>query len=194
MDEINYDLVHGEYDNASDLLNGVKSLNTSLQIVKFYCPLTFQTDDEDSDYLSDVENDSGMIDSEIINAAIKKFFDRMTEPGGLYPYFKKSKTAEEKIKSIFPSIEEHRGELYGVYELKVKEPLSESEKAVMTSWLIGQSADGWGESMEQRPIKTENGSLYVSFWNSGNDYFMLNENQFNDYLKEQHCGMKWGEM
>jgi hypothetical protein len=111
-------------------------MNDSLQTVKFYCPLTFQADDEDSIYFTDVENDTTSLDTEAICAAVKNSLDSMTEPDELRPYFYGSKTAEEKIKSIFPSVEEHRGELYGVYELKVKEPLSESEEGVMTSWLM----------------------------------------------------------
>jgi hypothetical protein len=193
MDGINYDLAHGEYDTVTDLLNGVKSLNTSLQTVKFYCPLTFQTEDEDGFEFIDVENDSSYLDTEAICAAVKGSI-RDDEPYGLRLYFRESKTAEEKIKSIFPSVEEHGGMLYGVYELKVKEPLSEPEEAAVKSWLIGQAADGHGESLEQRPVETDNGNLYISFWNSGNDYFMMNEHEFNDYIKEQNCGMKWGEM
>lgn len=55
--------------------------------------------------------------------------------------------------------------------------------------LIGQAADGFGEGLEQREIHTEDGDLYVSFWNSGDDYFMENETNFRQRMSESpHFG------
>ena len=45
-------------------------------------------------------------------------------------------------------------------------------------------ADGWGESFEQREIRISDGEMYVSFWNSGDDYFMLNSDEFDEYLSQ----------
>ena len=52
-----------------------------------------------------------------------------------------------------------------------------------------QAADGLGEGLEQRPIETEDGDLYVSMWNSGDDYFMYDEDEMNDYLAQQQGGV-----
>ena len=46
-----------------------------------------------------------------------------------------------------------------------------------------------GEGLEQRPIETEDGDLYVSMWNSGDDYFMYDEDEMNDYLAQQQGGV-----
>ena len=34
--------------------------------------------------------------------------------------------------------------------------------------------------LKQRPIRTEEGDLYVSFWNSGSDYFITTEEKLKD--------------
>lgn len=70
------------------------------------------------------------------------------------------------VYSINPSVEEWNGKLRGVTEVQTHGTLSPSELAVLTDWLSGQLSDGWGEGMEQREIKVEDGELYVSFWDS----------------------------
>ena len=57
-------------------------------------------------------------------------------------------------------------------------------EAEFKDWAIGQMADGWGESFEQREIRIPDGEMYVSFWNSGDDYFMLNSDEFDEYLAQ----------
>ena len=50
------------------------------------------------------------------------------------------------------------------------------------------NSDGFGEGLEQRPIETEDGDLYLSMWNSGDDYFIYDENEMNEYLSQQQNG------
>ena len=79
--------------------------------------------------------------------------------------------------------------LYGKVDFRLKEPFTAEEKELVRSWCIGQAADGLGEVFEQRPIETEDGDLYVSMWNSGDDYFMYDEDEMNDYLAQQQGGV-----
>ena len=51
--------------------------------------------------------------------------------------------------------------------------------------LTGQAADGFGEGLEQREIKTDDGDIYVSFWHSGDDYFMENETDFRQRISDR---------
>lgn len=51
-----------------------------------------------------------------------------------------------------------------------------------------------GESLEQRPIKTPDGDIYVSFWNSDESWSLqtedeMNEGQSEDMTEEPDMGM-----
>ena len=41
-------------------------------------------------------------------------------------------------------------------------------------------------------IDTEDGDLYVSFWNSGDDYSIMTQDELDEYIESQ--GMKMGGM
>lgn len=82
-----------------------------------------------------------------------------------------------KVYSINPSVEEWNGELWGVTELQTHGTLSSSELAELTEWLSGQFSDGWGEGLEQRKIKVEDGELYLSFWDSSDRFFIKPEEE-----------------
>ena len=45
--------------------------------------------------------------------------------------------------------------------------------------------DGWGEGFEQQDIETPNGEINVHFWDSGDDYFMLTEQEFEARMNGQ---------
>ena len=82
-----------------------------------------------------------------------------------------------KVHSINPSVEEWNDELWGVTEVQTHGTISPSELAELTEWLSGQFSDGWGEGLEQREIKVEDGELYVSFWNSSDRFFIKPEDE-----------------
>lgn len=82
-----------------------------------------------------------------------------------------------KVRSIKPSVEEWNGELWGVTEVQAHGALSPSELAELTDWLSGQFSDGWGEGLEQREIKVDDGELYVSFWEYSDRFFIKPEDE-----------------
>lgn len=97
-----------------------------------------------------------------------------------------------KICSMHPTVEVWHGELWGVLEIKSRGTLSEKELEAVKEYWQGQESDGWGEGFEQREIQTLEGELYVSFWNSGDDFFIKTEEE----LKESKQGsvMRMGGM
>lgn len=85
---------------------------------------------------------------------------------GLMHYFDCDRAVAAKVLSAVPKVEEVNGELYGVLECKISEPLTKRDVEVLKEYWTGQMSDGWGEGFEQHPVQTDRGELYVSFWNS----------------------------
>lgn len=96
-----------------------------------------------------------------------------------------------KVFSMEPAVESWDGKLWGVLKVKSHGPLSPQElSGLMEEWQ-GQESDGWGEGFEQREIKTEEGELCVSFWNSDNDFFIKTEQELKQG-QTQGFGMQMG--
>ncbi len=87
-------------------------------------------------------------------------------------------TCEWGLASIGPS-------LYGQVEVTATEPFTTAEDRAMKDWISGQNSDGLGEGFEQRPIETVDGPIYVHFWNSGDDYFIVNADEIQKQLHPQ---------
>gem|GEM_PF-186768 len=85
---------------------------------------------------------------------------------GLMVYFHGVQAVAQKVYSAHPTVEEYEGELWGVMEVKLRGRLTEAETKILTDYFTGQYSDGWGEGFEQRPVKTPDGDLYISFWDS----------------------------
>lgn len=79
-------------------------------------------------------------------------------------------------------VEEIGGKLYGRVEVTATEAFTVEERAAMREWISGQNSDGLGEGFEQRPIETVDGSIYVHFWNSGDDYFIATDDEVEQYI------------
>ena len=90
--------------------------------------------------------------------------------------FSGSEALGEKVLSLFPSVEEVDGRLYGVAVCQVKGELAPEELAELKEYCTSQYADGWGEGYEQRPRRTSYGELYVSFWQA-KDFFILTKEE-----------------
>ena len=81
----------------------------------------------------------------------------------------------------------------GVVTANVHGQLTEDELEDLREYCTGQLSDGAGESLEQRPIKTPDGEIYISFWNSDKWFLQteeeMNSDQFEDMTEEPDMGM-----
>ena len=150
------------------------------QEMKRYCPLEIQAEPQiyETDWDAPYEDDLELIPSSCacgcedeINAAIKKYSEPEEEYRGLMIYYNEDSPVNEKVVSAFPSVEVRNGELVGVLTCRLTEPLTDSEMVELKRWWEGQAADGFGESIEQKEIKTDAfGTIYVRFWNSSDNW------------------------
>ena len=114
-----------------------------------------------------------------------EYFD---SPRGLMEYYDADDSVNKKVTSFFPNIEVINGQLWGVAEIEVTEPLLPQEMALLKDYAIGQYADGWGEGFEQRDIDVDDGNLNVSFWSSDNSFFIVGESEFSRRLEVSSYG------
>ncbi len=150
------------------------------QELTLYCPLHIVREYGESEYEFDEEvlDEQEVIPSwcaidcaDEINDFIQDYSEQEEEHRGLMVYFDRNPAVSEKVFSAIPSVKEINGELMGVFECQITEELTDNELRDLREYLSGQASDGWGESVEQRPIKTADyGEIYVSFWNDGSDW------------------------
>lgn len=148
----------------------------------FYCPLAGNLDDEGEMY----EADAAMLvaHKDSIKAAMAK--EQAPELGDMAQYFYGDEGAEHKLVSAEWTAECINGRLYGKIVCSLKAPLADNEKETLKDWIEGENSDGLGEGFEQRPIPTDYGDLYVSYWHSGNDYFIYDSNEMDAYLNQSN--------
>lgn len=116
---------------------------------------------------------------EQIQKAILKERHVEEEPRGLMHYFDGNRQVAEKVISAFPKVQNIRGELFGVLECSICQPLTQNEIYELKNYWDGQMSDGWGEGFEQRPIYTQEGELYVSFWTQERHWGVMTEEELD---------------
>lgn len=163
----------------------------------YYCPLTAMVYPRNDygdleDYPDEYDGSYLAVYEEKIRDLIKKEESRDSE--NLAEYFDGSNSAVAKLKEIHFNTQNVDGILYGCIRVELNEALTLEEDAEIKNFLTGQCSDGFGESLEKREIRVEDGDMYVSFWQSGEDYFMLNSDEFDEYLQTLHNDMSMGGM
>lgn len=115
--------------------------------------------------------------------------DTANDENDMTTYYNKDDGVSEKLTSAVWSVELHGGRLFGRIDCSLKEALTAEETEALRDWLTGQCSDGLGEGFEQQPIDTMDGELFVSFGNSGDDYAMMTESEFDDYRQQNEMQM-----
>ena len=100
---------------------------------------------------------------------------RSAEERGLMAGFDGSDTVNEKVVSIFPSVEVVDGKLYGVAVCRISGTLSADELAELKECCQCQYNDCWGEDFTKRSHRTEQGDLCVSFYVDSSDSILTKE-------------------
>ena len=114
---------------------------------------------------------------EIIEEAIEREKCEGEEARGLMHYFDESREVAAKVVSAHPKVADVDGELYGVLECKIRNPLTEEEIKILKDFWTGQMSDGWGEGFEQQPLTVEDGEIYISFWSRKSFWSVMTERE-----------------
>lgn len=149
-----------------------------LETFCLFSPLTANLMVEDVDEGNLYRSDLTQYAEEITEAIVEEE-SVGEEARGLMRYFDENREVAAKVVSAHPKVAEINGELYGVLECKIREPLTEEEIKVLKEYWTGQMSDGWGEGFEQRPIHVEDGEIYVSFWNRESFWSVMTAEELN---------------
>lgn len=182
------DILYDQYGSMNEVVAAVRQMTQDAGPVKevFFCPLVGNIDEGDGDMFT--VGDSYLADSEDeINDALKEY--TANDENDMATYYNKDDGVSEKLTSAVWSVELHGGRLFGRIDCSLKEALTAEETEALRDWLIGQCSDGLCEGFEQQPIDTMDGELFVSFWNSGDDYAMMTEDEFEDHLQNTEMTM-----
>ena len=182
------DILNDQYSTPDELIEDVKkqTFEAGQYTETFYFPLVGMLEDEEYDDEYEVGNPFLMDYKWDIRELVEKEQD--ADLGDMKDYFYDDDNAQAKMVTARWDVAEKNGRLFGKVDFKLREPFTAEEKEKVREWVRGQNSDGFGEGLEQRPIETEDGDLYVSMWNSGDDYFIYDENEMNEYLSQQQNG------
>ena len=184
-------VLNGEVNSLKDFGMLLMNQRTNNVTEHFYCPLVASV------YFRDEYGNCDDFPNEYEGDFLSPYEDRIREliqredgldSENLAAYFYGSNGAVGKLKEIHFGTQNVDGVLYGSIRIELTEPLTPEETEEIREYLISQAADGYGEGIEQREIRIPDGEMYVSFWNSGDDYFMYNESEFDNYLHDLEMG------
>ena len=187
-EELEQNILYDQYDSMDEVISAVRQMTQDAGPVKavFFCPLVGNIDEGDGDMFT--VGDSYLADStdEIVDA-LKRY--TANDENDMATYYNKDDGVSQRLTSAVWSVEMHGDRLFGRIDCSLKEALTAEETEALRDWLTGQCSDGLGEGFEQQPIDTMDGELFVSFWNSGDDYSMMTGSEFDEYLQQNEMQM-----
>ncbi len=195
LEDMEGDILHEQFASPEELMEELNKRTSELinVSVDYYCPLTIQMMDDDCVDYFEVDNGYALSNEETIRERLMA--EQNEDLNDMAYYFDGSETAKDKLVSAIWDVKEVNGTLYGVIHTHLTEKFTPEEEKDWVDELIGQAADGFGEGFEQREIKIDDGYICVSFWNGSDDYFMENQDDFeNRMVDDQNMGMQMGGM
>lgn len=183
-------ILNDQLEGTGHLYNTIRELKEGIApiVTTFYCPLKAEVVDEEYGDLNEV----GYLEIRAAQYEIEEALEREQNPDfDMADYITDHPSANNKLVSAVWSVEEIDGVLYGRIVCRSAEAFTPEEIEALKNGICGQNSDGFGEGFEQRAISTDDGDMYVSFWHSGNDYFIRTKEEMDEVLDQ---GMKMGGM
>ena len=165
--------------------------------LKLYSPITanFIEDDNELDFDEGFDEFEGWTmdghdllyyEDAIREALLNEGLPEESERGLMHYYGKHEPVSVDgKVLSAFPDVEVCDGRLWGVLKCTLKEPLTAEELEGLKDYWTGQASDGLGEGFEQRPLKVDNGEMYVHLYQF-DGYFVKTEKELKVDLQKKN--------
>lgn len=192
-DELEQNILYDQYDSIQELTADLKKMKDTMGKVKisFFCPLDGNI--QDSEYSEMQSAGNWYLKSYEWEIRELLEMEQSSPEDEMAQFFDDDESVKIKLVSAVWTVDEYKGKLYGKINCRFKEQLTEDETEIFKNWLVGQCADGFGEHFEQQPIQTEDGELFVSFWNSSDSYFLCTEDELESCI-ENSQGLQMGGM
>lgn len=181
----------GYYDTAQELIADIKDKTLDAGPVKLalFFPIT--------GYLDDGEEPAYEVSKEFlyryrydISDLLRDYQSRDIE--NMAAHYHDDDGVKAKLVSAFWTRELFKGDLMlGRVSIRLREELTEDELKRLKDWVWGQNSDGAFESLEDHPIETGYGDLTISLWHDGDDYFVYDRAELEEYMAQQ-SGLKMG--
>ena len=184
------------YGSFSEMESGIEGMlwSAGQETVSFYYPVVGHLDEQDDDGAFEMERVGASylsyFEGEIREALIK---EQRFDTRNMVSYIDCSEELRDKLVAMLWDVEVIGDKLYGRTDVRIAEPLTTQEKDTVIRFILGQNSDGMLEGFEQRPISIDEGDLYVSMWNSGDDYFICSEDELDEHI-EQNSGQDFNPM
>lgn len=150
--------------------------------MRFYFPLYPQMQIDEGEEPCPVDTDYIIANIDEVESELQGY--TMLDGKNMADYYNDNSVIKEKLVSMDWGICEINDTPYGYVDVVLNAPLNDSEVDELKDWISGQNSDGLGEGFEQREIETDDGGLYVSFWDSGKDYFIYSQEEMDEYLEQ----------
>ena len=187
-EDLEQTILHDQYRSAQELRDDIRQLTYDAGTVSktYYFSLTGKIWDEE--YGEELNAGKRFLLGQ--EDAIREKFAEYTrrDKDNMSVYF--HETGADKLLLADWGFEVMDDELYGKVDVRLTEPMTEEEENELKDWIRGQNSDGLGEGFEQREISTDRGDLYLSFWDSGEGYFIKDGEEMDEYLG--HTGLQFG--
>lgn len=178
---------HPEILSCTEGNGFIEAETKTLEETRLYCPLKINVDDNDDSYDMYESPSECYIDYEDkINEKIQQSLDYDEQERGLMTWCD-DEDIIQKFFSAKPFVEVRDGDLYGGVVLEHYGELDPADLISVSDYISGQLSDGWGEIFEQHEIAAGDEDIYVSFWNSGEEYFLKPE---SDVFSQQNFEMR----
>ncbi len=187
--------IHMKWDNGRTLAlipgeDSFTKIAPKLETLKLYMPLTVVQYGRDEwgsmdEYPDTLDQRTILSYSDKIFAAIlKERTPEETERGLMQYYHREKDDVNEKVQSLFFTVEQVGNRLMGVAVCRVQGSLNDEELSQLKDYVAGQASDGFGEGFEQHPIKVDGAELYVSLWNSSSQWNIQTEQDLTQMSAE----------
>lgn len=158
------------------------------QFLKLYMPLTvmkyerYEWSDLSGDYPIELDSILSFHD-EIIDSMLKENM-KMEKERGLMKFYNIKDSIDQKVHSLFFTVEQVGDELLGVAECKVQGNLNDVELEKLKSYVICQASDGFGEKFEQHPIKVGTAEIYLKLWTDSKSWSIMTQEEIESKIQQ----------